>query len=67
MKTVTPLKRGSRVLVPWGFGEPREGSVVEVWGDRAKPSHVRVELDPVGPDDDGTVLLLNPNIVERIE
>lgn len=64
MTNTKPLKLGSRVTVPWGFGEPRRGVVVEVWGDPGSPTHVRVQLDAVDPDDDElAVLLLSPGMV----
>ena len=58
------LKLGSRVIVPWGLGEPRHGVVVEIWGQPSAPTHVRVQLDSVDPDDDElAVLLLSPSVV----
>lgn len=63
MSTPTALKTGDRVLVPWGVSEDREGIVVEVWGDPKAPSHIRVELVPLDPEDEPSVLLLNPGLV----
>lgn len=57
------LKRGMRVYVPWGLGEPREGTVVDVWGDPESPTQIRVELTPLEDEDENVVLLLGPDIV----
>lgn len=61
MSTATKLRPGARVRVLWGLDEPRAATVLEVWGDPASPTQVRVELDPA-PDSDGesAVLLLSP-------
>jgi primosomal protein N' len=61
-KTVTPFRPGTRVLVPWGLGEARQGVVVEVWGSEGAPTHVRVQMS--GDDGEGAVLLLKPALVE---
>lgn len=37
--------------------------VVEVWGDPESPSHIRVQLLSTDPDEEATVLLLNPRLV----
>lgn len=60
------LKPGTRVRVPWGLGEPRDGVVVEVWGDPSSPSQVRVELTPVGGEDESVLLLLGPDVVTAV-
>lgn len=60
------LRVGTRVHVPWGLESDRDGTIVEVWGDPKKPSHVRVELDPIPPDDDRPVLLLSPSILRPL-
>ncbi len=57
------IKPGVRVRVPWGLDEDREGVVVEVWGDPALPSQIRVELLPLEPDEDPVLLLLGPSVV----
>jgi len=57
------LKPGMRVYVPWGLGEPREGTVVDVWGDPDSPSQIRVELTPLEDEGEGVVLLLGPDVV----
>lgn len=59
----TALRAGARVRVPWGLDEDRDAVVVEVWGDPAHPSHVRVELIPELGGDEAIFLLLNPNVV----
>lgn len=64
MSATVALKPGTHVLVPWGVGEPRTAVILEVWGDPSAPSHLRVELEPVDPDDDeSAVLLLDPELV----
>lgn len=63
MSSKSTLRPGSRVLVPWGLGAPRTATVVEVWGDPKAPTHVRVELDSLGEDDEAAVLLLSPETV----
>jgi hypothetical protein len=63
MTTAVRFKRGQRVLVPWGLGEPRLATVVEVWGNPASPTHVRVKLVPRDADEDPSVLLLSPRVV----
>jgi primosomal protein N' len=60
------LRIGMRVRVPWGFSAERSGTVVELWGDESRPSHVRVELEPIPPDNDHPVLLLTPDLVEPL-
>lgn len=64
MSTESALRVGTRVLVPWGLGEPREAIVVEVWGDPSAPSHIRVQLlQDDAADGDAALLLLSPGIV----
>ena len=57
------LKPGMRVKVPSGFQEDRDGIVVEIWGDPASPTQVRVELPPYKDEDESVVLLLTPTVV----
>lgn len=57
------IRVGSRVKVPWGYSQHRTGRVAEVWGDPAKPSHIRVEFDPIGDEVVGPLLLLPPEII----
>jgi primosomal protein N' len=57
------LKVGTRVRVPWGLEEDREAVVVEVWGDPAHPSQVRVELLSDDQEDEPVVLLLSPSVL----
>lgn len=63
MSATGKLKRGSRVLVPWGLDEPREATVIDVWGDPGFPTQIRVELDTFEAGEESTVLLLNPATV----
>ena len=64
MSATTALKPGTHVLVPWGLDEPRAAVILEVWGDPSAPSHIRVQLEPAGPkDDESAVLLLDPELV----
>lgn len=60
MSTVTRLRPGTRVRVLWGLDEPRWATVLEVWGDPAAPSQVRVELDRLDGEDESALLLLSP-------
>jgi hypothetical protein len=60
MSTATKLRPGTRVRVLWGFDEPRSATVIEVWGDPAAPSQVRVELDGLDGEDESALLLLSP-------
>ena len=60
MSTATKLRPGSRVRVLWGLDEPRPATVIEVWGDPAAPSQVRVELDRLEGEDESALLLLSP-------
>ena len=62
MVSKTQLKVGDEVIVPWGLDEDVPGRIVEVWGN--PPTHVRVEVN-LG-EDDHPVLLLSPDIVERV-
>lgn len=59
MSMATRLRPGSRVRVLWGLDRPRAATVLEVWGDPASPSQVRVELDPF-EGEESAVLLLSP-------
>lgn len=63
MSVTGTLKRGSRVLVPWGLDEPREATVIDVWGDPESPTQIRVEIDPFEAGEESTELLLSPAIV----
>lgn len=63
MSTATKLRPGIRVRVLWGLAEPRPATVLEVWGDPAAPTQVRVELDRLDEDDESAVLLLSPQAV----
>lgn len=63
VRRVSGLKPGSRVLVPWGHDQVREGVVIELWGDVHDPTQVRVQLDPRGDEDDSIALLLPPAIL----
>lgn len=63
----THLKRGTQVRVPWGLDDDREGVVVDVWGDPAHPSHIRVELAPVDEGGETVLLLLVPGIVTPVQ
>ena len=61
-----PFKPGMRIRVPWGRTDDRQGRVLEVWGDPNHPSHVRVVLDlmdPEDPDELPSILLLRPDSV----
>lgn len=60
MSTATKLHPGARVRVLWGLDEPRAATIVEVWGDPASPSQVRVELDRLEGEDESALLLLSP-------
>lgn len=60
MSTATRLRPGLRVRVLWGFDEPRAATVLEVWGNPAAPTQVRVKLDPLEGEDEPTILLLSP-------
>jgi len=60
MSTTTKLRPGTRVAVLWGLDEPRAATILEVWGDPAAPSQVRVELDRLDGEDESPVLLLSP-------
>lgn len=60
------LKKGMRVRVPWGLEADREAVVVEVWGDPAKPTQIRVELLPLDEGDEAVLLLLTPNVVTPV-
>ena len=61
------LRPGTRVRIPWGLAAPKEGVILEVWGD--PPHHVRVAVELGGPDnaEDVVTLLLSPSIVELPE
>lgn len=61
MSTATKLRPGARVRVLWGLDEPRAATVLEVWGDPAAPSQVRVELDLLDGEQESAVLLLSPS------
>lgn len=64
MNNSNVLRPGSRVIVPWGVDESRHGVVLEIWGEPSAPTHVRVRLDSVDPEDDElAVLLLSPSVV----
>lgn len=64
MSATAALKPGAHVLVPWGVGKPRAAVILEVWGDPTAPSYIRVQLEPDGPEDsDSAVLLLGPELV----
>lgn len=56
-------REGMRVRVPWGLDEDREGVIVELWGDPAHPTQIRVELAPSGEEDEAVLLLLAPRVV----
>lgn len=60
MSTATKLQPGARVRVLWGLDEPRAATIIEVWGDPASPSQVRVELDRLEGEDESALLLLSP-------
>lgn len=57
----TKLRPGTRVRVLWGLDEPRTATILEVWGDPAAPTQVRVELDAVDGEAESAVLLLSPS------
>ena len=60
MSTATKLRPGARVRVLWGRDVPRAATVLEVWGDPASPTQVRVEIDPVEGEGESAALLLSP-------
>jgi hypothetical protein len=45
MNSAPKVRPDRRLGVLWGFDELRSATVVEVWGDPAAPSEVRLELD----------------------
>jgi primosomal protein N' len=55
------LKVGDRVRVPWGFGDPVEGEIIEIWDD--SQAHIRV-LIQFEDEDEPFILLLTRSAVE---
>jgi hypothetical protein len=58
---MSDLKVGDKVRVPWGFGDPVEGEIIEIWDD--SQAHIRV-LIQFEDEDEPFILLLTRSAVE---
>lgn len=59
--SVSNVKVGDKVRVPWGFGNPVVGEIVEVWDDTQ--AHIRVSLQ-FEDEEESVILLLTRSAVE---